>query len=98
VNAFRSPQLAAYVNYLEDSYEDDDPLFIASIQDLVHSFFAVSKLTVNKVLKGNNYSQWVDAILLEVQQLIASGTLVAVNYSELPPNTAIMHSTMQLKE
>jgi hypothetical protein len=93
-----SPQLAAYVNHLEDSYEDDDPLFIASIQALVHSFAAVSKLTVNKVLKGNNYSQWVDAILLEVQQLIASGTLVAVNYSELPLNTAIIHSTMQLKE
>jgi hypothetical protein len=93
-----SEHLAAYVDHLEDAYAEDDPYMQAAILDLVQAFSAVSKITVSKALRSDHKAQWIDAILLEVQQLIDTGTLVPIEFSDLAPGTSIIHSTMQLKE
>ena len=57
-----------------------------------------AKITVGKALKTDQRSAWITAMQSEMDQLFAGGTLSATTREEIPANSTIIHSTMQLKE
>jgi hypothetical protein len=56
----------------------------------------IGKTTVGKALHSSDASQWIDAMRAEIL-LLLQHTLEPVEYSKLPSNKRIIHSTMQLK-
>ena len=76
----------------------------ASGYGLVHPFvrdrvFGLgAKLTVGKVLKTAEAQYWVDALHVEINQMLDTGTLEAVLERNVPKEASVINSTMVLKK
>lgn len=57
-----------------------------------------AKVTVGSALKTAEASQWVEALRIEVDQLINTGTLEPTDLDDVPPGATIINSTMVLKK
>ena len=62
------------------------------------AFAYEAKITVGEALKTSEAQSWIDALNTEIKQLLDTGTLRAVKFSDVPSDASIINSTMVLRK
>ena len=57
-----------------------------------------AKITVGQALKSADASFWIDALNVELNQMISTGTLIPLSYSDIPSDATVINSTMVLRK
>ena len=78
---------------------NDSPLHprsFTSYFETPRSFAYTTKVTVGNALKMQDADEWIKAIRIEIDQMMSTGTLEAVQLSQIEPGATIINSTMVL--